>query len=257
MCESERGWTGQTPPPVSQQRFPTASPPSSGSAATGRPSLPMRPTAGRPRIALPVIVEGRYDKSTLTSLFDVSVLVTGGFSLFKAKERQALLRRVAGERGVIVLTDPDGGGQQIRAFLSGILPRDKVHHVYIPKIQGKERRKAHASRAGLLGVEGVGREVLERAFAPFILPPCEDGGDTPLPSVGCELSYADFYADGFAGGENASTRRDRLSGLLHLPTGMSAKALLQAICLTVSYPEYRRAVAVLAGEEGGTGETTP
>lgn len=253
MCEREGG-AGQMSPPVSQQSHTSPAP-------VTPPLLTGGQAAGRPRIALPVIVEGRYDKSTLTALFDVSVLVTGGFSLFKAKERQALLRRVAGERGVIVLTDPDGGGQQIRSFLSGILPRDKVFHVYIPRIPGKERRKAHASRAGVLGVEGVGREVLERAFAPFILPPCENGGEATPPRVGCELSYADFYADGFAGGERATERRDRLAAALHLPTGMSAKALLQAICLTVSYPEYRRAAdsVMQTGGEGtdGGGRSAP
>ena len=123
------------------------------------------------RISLPIIVEGRYDKSTLSSMFDCNVISVGGFGVFNSKEKQMLLRRICAD-GAVILTDSDGGGVQIRSFLSGILPKDKIHHAYIPKVEGKERRKQKAGKAGLLGVEGMSRDVLERALAPFI----EDGG---------------------------------------------------------------------------------
>ena len=91
------------------------------------------------KISLPIIVEGRYDKSTLSGFLDANIITTGGFSIFNNKEKQALLRRLSAN-GVIVLTDSDGGGKQIRSFLSGILPSDKIHNLYIPKIAGKESR---------------------------------------------------------------------------------------------------------------------
>ena len=98
----------------------------------------------KPKIKYPIIVEGKYDKNTLSQIFDCTVIVTGGFGIFNAKEKQALIRRIA-EGGVIVLTDSDGGGRQLRSFVSGILPSDKVKHIYIPKIEGKERRKTKRS----------------------------------------------------------------------------------------------------------------
>ena len=81
-------------------------------------------------VSRPIIVEGKYDKIALSSVLDATVLTTDGFGLFRQKEKAALLRRLAGDVGVIVLTDPDGGGRQIRAFLSGILPKEKVTHLY-------------------------------------------------------------------------------------------------------------------------------
>ena len=50
---------------------------------------------GKIKISLPIIVEGRYDKSTLSSIFDATVITTGGFSIFNSKEKQALIRKLA------------------------------------------------------------------------------------------------------------------------------------------------------------------
>ena len=118
-------------------------------------------------VSLPIIVEGKYDKITLSSILDAHILQTDGFGVFNNKEKAALFRRLAEKNGIIVLTDSDGGGRQIRAFLSEILPKEKVFHLYIPKQKGKERRKEKASRAGLLGVEGMEAELLLSLFRPF------------------------------------------------------------------------------------------
>ena len=119
------------------------------------------------KISLPIIVEGKYDKIKLDSIFDATVIVTGGFSVFNNKDKQLMIRRLC-SGGVIVLTDSDGGGKQIRSFLQGALPKDKIHNLYIPKIKGKERRKDHVSKEGFLGVEGMEKDELIRVLTPFI-----------------------------------------------------------------------------------------
>ena len=96
----------------------------------------------RIKISLPIIVEGKYDKSTLLSIFDTTVVTLGGFGVFNSKEKQKLIRRLA-DGGVILLTDSDGGGSQIRKFISGLVPKEKIYQLYIPKIEGKEKRKTH------------------------------------------------------------------------------------------------------------------
>ena len=123
------------------------------------------------KISLPIIVEGKYDKNTLSQIFDAHIITLGGFSVFNSKEKQLLIKRLAKD-GVILMTDSDGGGKQIRSFLLGILPSDKVKNVYIPKLEGKEKRKDKPSKSGLLGVEGMSRETLERLLLPFVI----DGG---------------------------------------------------------------------------------
>ena len=107
------------------------------------------------KIDRPIIVEGRYDKITLSAVLDAHVIPTNGFSIFNDQEKLALIRRLAAERGVIVLTDADGAGKLIRAHMSSALPKDRVIHLYTPAIEGKEKRKASPSKEGLLGVEGM------------------------------------------------------------------------------------------------------
>lgn len=185
----------------------------------------------RLKISLPIIVEGRYDKSTLAGFVDATVITTEGFGIFNNKEKQALIRRLCGD-GVIVLTDSDGGGRQIRSFLAGILPSGKIHNLHIPKIHGKESRKAHHSAAGTLGVEGMTREVLERLLLPFADGSSEHSG-------GREITKTDFYLDGFSGTDNASDRRARLAALAALPEDMSANALLEAMNILYGYDGYK------------------
>lgn len=194
------------------------------------------------KISLPIIVEGKYDKNTLSQIFDANIFTLGGFGVFNSKEKQALIRRIA-VNGVILLTDSDGGGRQIRSFILGILPPDKVHNVYIPRIEGKERRKAKASRSGLLGVEGMSREVLERLLAPFTL----DGGRVELSPEKDDkmITKVDFFVDGLTGSDNASERRCELCRYFELPEDMTAKALIEALNMLVGYTEYKKAISAL------------
>ena len=198
------------------------------------------------RITLPVIVEGKYDKITLDSHFDAHVFTLGGFGVFNSESTKALVKKIS-EGGVILLLDPDGGGKQIRSYLNSILPKEKVHNLYIPKIEGKEKRKTRASRAGTLGVEGMTREVLENVLAPFI----DDGVRVKKNGVdGVEneermLTKVDFYLDGLSGKENSSARRGRLAERFGLPGDLTATALLEVLNLITDYDGYRAAVDTL------------
>ena len=191
------------------------------------------------KISLPIIVEGKYDKNTLLQIFDATVITLGGFGVFNSKEKQCLLRKIS-ENGIILLTDSDGAGGVIRSFIKGIIPKEKVYNLYIPKIEGKEKRKIKASKEGLLGVEGMSREALVKVFEPFI-----GKGDS---TCACEfkqremITKVDFYMDKLTGAENSAALRDRLAGRFGLPDGMSANALLEALNILTSRDGYRRAV---------------
>ena len=187
------------------------------------------------KIKFPIIVEGRYDKAALASLFDATVITTGGFSIFNNKEKQALIKKLAERGGIILLTDSDGGGKQIRSFLSGLIEKDRLHHVYIPQIAGKERRKSAPSKAGFLGVEGVGREVLEKALSPFA-----EIKEKPQKKERA-LTKLDLFQDGLSGGDGSSEKREKLALELGLPKDMSANALIEIINLAYGYSAYREA----------------
>lgn len=186
------------------------------------------------KIALPIIVEGRYDKATLSGYVDANIITTDGFSVFNNKEKQRLIRRLC-ENGVILLTDSDGGGRQIRSFLSGILPKDKIYHLYIPEIEGKERRKAHASAAGLLGVEGMKKEVILGLLEPFA------NGEIQQKS-GKMITKVDFFEDKLTGAPNSAARRSEICKALDLPHDMTPNALLAALNMLLGYEKYKELI---------------
>lgn len=198
----------------------------------------------RIKISLPIVVEGKYDKSTLLSMFDTTVITLGGFAVFNSKEKQALLRRVAKD-GIILLTDSDGAGKLIRSFLNGIIPKDKIYNLYIPKVKGKEKRKSAPSKEGLIGVEGIGREELMRILSPFFSQN-EADGYTPKNS-GEMITKVDFYMDKLTGFDNSAAKRDKLAEYFNLPSGMTPNALLEALNIITDKEGYRRAAAECEG----------
>ena len=191
-------------------------------------------------ISRPIIVEGKYDKIKLSRIVRANIVTTDGFGIFSKDQKAALIRRLAEDNGVIVLTDSDGAGLVIRNYLKNLLPSHKIIHLYTPQIKGKEKRKVQPSKAGFLGVEGMDLAWLEQALAPFA-----DGGAKPR----MKLTKADFYALGLSGVPNSEIRRKKLAGLLKLPDNLSSNALLEAICLLITEDEFQRAVKELSKEE--------
>lgn len=187
------------------------------------------------KVNLPIIVEGRYDKSALSGFLDATIITTGGFSIFNDKEKQALLRRISAN-GVILLTDSDGGGKQIRKFLQGILPPDKIHNLFIPKIEGKESRKRHKSAAGTLGVEGMEKDVILRLLTPFI-------DSEKVEKNSKMITKVDFFTDKLTGCDGASENRAWLCRECNLPEDMTPNALLEAMNLLYGYDEYKRIIS--------------
>ena len=184
------------------------------------------------KICEAIVVEGRYDKNTLSQIVDAPIFETGGFQIHKDREMLSLLRQVAKKRGLIVFTDSDGAGFVIRNFLKGAIPADQLKHAYIPDIYGKEKRKAAPGKEGKLGVEGMTPEVilqaLRRAGATFA-----DGAVADKK----EITKQDLMELGLSGGKDSSLLRKKLLQKLGLPEHMSANAMLQALNLLCTKEE--------------------
>ena len=187
------------------------------------------------KIACPVIVEGKYDRLRLLNVIEAQIITTDGFGLFKKNEKAALIRALAQKSKLIVLTDSDGAGKVIRSRISQMVPPDRLIQLHIPKIHGKEKRKAEPSAEGTLGVEGMENELLRKMFEPYA------GENTP-DMLENPLSKTDFYEDGLSGGQASAAKRDALAAKFGLPDGMTANALLAALKLVCTYEEYIRAV---------------
>lgn len=197
-----------------------------------------------------IVVEGRYDKNTLSQLVDTVILETAGFGIFKDKQTLALLRRLGEKRGLIILTDSDGAGFVIRNHLKGALPKDQVKHAYIPDLFGKEKRKRRPGKEGKLGVEGMSPQVLERALrqAGATILDGEAPAHTAQP-----LTKADLFACGLSGGEGSREKRQKLLKKLDLPAHLSPNAMLPILSALYDrqalLEEIRGLEAPLAGAE--------
>lgn len=187
-----------------------------------------------------IVVEGRYDKNTLSQLVDALIIPTDGFAIFRDREKTELLRRLAESRGLILLTDSDGAGFVIRNHLKGVLPPEGLKQAYIPDRYGKERRKRRPGKEGKLGVEGMSPPVLEAALrqaGATIL-----GETAALPPRGRAITKWDFYQDGLTGAPDSAARRDALKKALGLPQRLTTNGLLEVLNQLYDYDSYRQAV---------------
>lgn len=194
-----------------------------------------------------IVVEGRYDKNTISQVVDATVVTLGGFSVFNDREKLAFLRRLAQERGLIVLTDSDGAGFVLRNYLKGALPRDRVKHAYIPDVAGKERRKHRPGKAGMLGVEGMSPEVLlealRRCGATF-----DDESAEPREAE-TPITKADLYELGLTGGADSAQKRREVLRRLDLPAHLTANGLLEALNLLYGRRAFLEWMAADGGDE--------
>lgn len=186
------------------------------------------------RIREAIVVEGRYDKNTLSQLVDAPIFETSGFGVMNNRELLAFLREVARRRGLIILTDSDGAGFVIRNYLKGALPKEQVLHAYIPDIFGKERRKRQAGKEGKLGVEGMTPEILLAALRDA---GAHIEGETAK-AAGEPITKLDLFELGLSGTADSSERRAALKRELSLPAHLSANGLLDALNVLFRREEF-------------------
>lgn len=183
------------------------------------------------RLKETVIVEGKYDRIRLSAFCDANIMELGGFRIYNNKERLALIRRIAEKTGIILLTDSDSAGFRLRHYLCAAIPKANIKNVYIPSVAGKEKRKNRPGKEGLLGVEGMTTETLQKAFAAAGITPEKEQERKPA------FSTAELYAMGLSGGKNASALREKVCAYFELPKLLSTKALGEVLPLLTDREE--------------------
>jgi ribonuclease M5 len=183
------------------------------------------------KISEAVIVEGRYDKIKLSNLVDTLIIETNGFEIFKNKDKIKFIRKLAEERGIIVITDSDSSGFMIRNFVSSGIPEDRIKHIYIPDIYGKEKRKTSPSSEGKLGVEGIDDSVLIALF--------EKAGIKSAPADNADrITTADLYELGLSGKPDAKQNKKKLLAALDLPELLSTSSLISYLNSAMTKQEF-------------------
>lgn len=176
-----------------------------------------------------VIVEGKYDKIKLSSIFDAPIIVTGGFGIYKSKETISLIKFYADNGGIIILTDSDSAGFQIRNHIKGLVSQDKITNVYIPEIFGKEKRKVKPSKAGTLGVEGVDKDIIIEAFKKAGVLFDNDSDSIKKRDESDHITKFDFYDLGLMGQTDSKDKRQALLKSLNLPGHISTNAMIDLL----------------------------
>ena len=180
----------------------------------------------------PVIVEGKYDKITLENVIDALIIPTDGFGVFKNTEKRELIRTLAGKFGLIVITDSDSAGNMIRAYIKKIAGDCEIINVYVPRIEGKEKRKDHKGKEGILGVEGMTVEILTEAL--------EKSGviTRKTEEKSRKITKTDMFKAGLSGGNESGKKRKEVLKKLGLPENLSPNAMLDVINTLLSYEEF-------------------
>lgn len=185
-----------------------------------------------------VIVEGKYDKIKLSNILDALIIETNGFQIYKDKERLKFIRRLALERGIIVITDSDHSGFQIRNYISSGIPKDKIKHIYIPDIYGKEKRKSEPSKEGKLGVEGMSDKLLSELF--------EKADVSYSKAEKRELiTNYDLFEAGVSGCPNAKEKKKKLLQSLNLPEFLSTNSLLSCLNSVMTREEFKNYITTI------------
>ena len=188
-------------------------------------------------LAVPIVVEGRYDKAKLANITDAVILTTNGFGIFKNAEKTVLIRRL-GQNGIVILCDSDGAGGVIRSHLKGCLNGIKVYNLYTQQVKGKESRKASPSKEGYLGVEGIADDSIRSLLQKLIENHPELGGEqAETPSPKNEITKADLFNLKLTGYPDSASRRNTLALKLNLPKNMTPNALLSALNMISSLEE--------------------
>ncbi len=181
-----------------------------------------------------VIVEGKYDKIKLKNFIDAEIITTDGFRIFKNKEKVNMLRRIAEKRGIIILTDSDSAGFVIRGHLTSVIDPKFIKNVFVPEVEGKERRKEKASAQGLLGVEGLSEEIIIESLKKAGIGLCSKAEEKQ------KITSTDLFRLGLSGADNSREMRERLLKSLDLPVGMSTKQMLTALNSLYSLTELEK-----------------
>lgn len=182
-----------------------------------------------------ILVEGKYDKIKLESVIDANILVLNGFSIFNDREKQTLIRRLAEQRGIVILTDSDSAGFLLRNRIKAFVPPEYIKNAYIPDVYGKEKRKSTYSKEGKIGVEGIDGNVLLQALinAGVVISDC------PAPNNTEDIiTKTDFYNKGLSGKSNSKALRKKCTDFFGLPERLTANQLLEVLNIIISKQDF-------------------
>lgn len=176
-----------------------------------------------------IVVEGKDDVAAVKAALDAEVMATGGFGY--KKELVRTLKQIADRTGIIILTDPDYAGEQIRKDLSNQIKNCK--HAFLP--QGKALKK------GDIGVENANKEDIIEA----ILKARPNNVERSE-----EFTKEEIIVLGLMGGTGSKEKREKMGTILGIGYSNSKQFLNRLNSFGVTREEFEKAVERIGNDNG-------
>ncbi|MBQ7245333.1 MAG: ribonuclease M5 [Firmicutes bacterium] len=169
-----------------------------------------------PKVAEVIVVEGRDDTQAIRRAVRAVTIETHGFGI--SKNTWEKIENAYKDYGIIVFTDPDHAGEEIRRKITEKFPDAKQAFLSREKASEKKTSSGYTD----IGIENASpediREALEKSRAK-IAP--ETNGNT----VEQIFKMSDLDIAGLTGGEGSKERREKLGDILGIGYA-NAKGLL-------------------------------
>jgi ribonuclease M5 len=174
-----------------------------------------------------IVVEGKDDISAVKRAVDADVISTSGFGITEATLQR--IKSAAEKRGVIIFTDPDFAGEQIRRTISKKIPNCK--HAYLPRTE--------AVKDGDIGIENASPESIREALSKV---------KTEVEGNRIEFTIEDLIKNGLTGSANATKLRDKVGRELGIGYGNAKQFLSRLNRYGITREEFNKALEKAKGE---------
>ncbi len=175
-----------------------------------------------------IVVEGKDDESAVKAAVDAEVIITHGFGISKSTMNRI---EVAQQKcGVIIFTDPDHAGEQIRERIN-----KRVHgckHAFLPRVE--------AVKDGDIGIENATPESIRMALSKV-----HTLVDTSASSYSEVFSNTDLVKNGLVGSDGSQDRRVKMGAILGIGYGNAKQFLRRLNHYGISREEFDRALEAL------------
>lgn len=171
-----------------------------------------------------IVVEGRDDTAAIKRALDAETIETHGYGI--RRQTWELIEKAYHEKGIIIFTDPDYAGNEIRKRLSEKFP--DAGQAYLSR--------KDATKAGDIGIENADPESIIEAL---------EKAHYTLEEKREEFTIQDMAQYGLAGGAEASARRDRLGKKLGIGYSNSKQFLKKLNQYGITREEFLEKVGEL------------
>lgn len=179
----------------------------------------------KPKIKEAIVVEGRDDTIAINNAVEGLTIETHGFGI--RKETWELIEKAAGQVGIIIFTDPDHSGEEIRRKITEKFPNAKQAFL----------AREDATKKGDIGIENAEPEAIIEALNKAKVSIEEEN----------EILYTenDLFNAGLSGRPDSKERRELLGKILGIGYANNKGLLKKLNHFKISRKDFDEAISTI------------